>query len=142
VHEHDHPERGGRPSRGASSAAFGSEFKHLDKQGESLVQMAREKATASERDLRCALNKRGLELWRQRKFDDAEQVFKQSWLVSDRGLDPEGAQQRSHHDQVASGIKTVRARSGVDAAAAAATKLLSSFESDVNIGTKNTQVRE
>src|SRR4051812_20668663 len=36
----------------------------------------------------------------------------------------------------------VRARSGVDAAAAVATKLLSSFESDVNIGTKNTQVRE
>jgi len=126
----------------ASSAAFGSEFKHLDKLGESLVQMAREKATASERDLCRAYNKLGLELWRQRKFDDAEQVFKQSWLVSDRGLDPEGAQQRTHHDQAASGIKTVRARSGVDAAAAAATKLLSSFESDVNIVTKNTQVRE
>jgi hypothetical protein len=136
----------------AVSLAFGSELKSLDNIGGWLVELARDKVTAAERDLCRAYNQLGVELWHQGKFAAAELEFKQSWLISDRGLHPEGNfhQQRAHHTRP----KRDRARpqhpalvdgadeGGKKKKTATLPPLLNNFQSDVNIVTKNTQLRE
>ena len=129
----------------ASSNTFlGKSYVPMPDIGKALVKRVQDEAAQCERDLARALNKLALEYRRQGEPALAEQTFAESWRIADSGVIAET--QNSNGGVTAAAM--IRNRSSTDAIAAAvaaatiSSKSLDTFDTDTNIVTQNSQVRQ
>lgn len=128
----------------ASSGTFlGKEVKSIPDIGKMLVARVMGEAATCERDLCRAMNRLAMEYRRQGRIELAEETFTQSWKIADGGVAIEV--QKNETTASAAGVSGRGSSAAMASAAQAAqtsSKSLDAFETDTNIVTQNTQLRQ
>jgi len=118
----------------AAGTFLGTRVLTLPEIGQRLVKRVENEGGTYERDLCKAYNKLALELIRQGREEEAEEVLIKSWTIEDRGVVAELKQEQDDGND-GSG-------NGTQQAGTAASRAAAVFESKVNIVEPNTQVNQ